>query len=140
MERLGVIYYEVEADTSQLVNSGSRLDKSLDSMERGFKSTDAQANRFNGRMTKVAEGVRRANSEAGNAVASFATLGRAISAVAGTVVFRTLIGGMAEFQQAMLQVKAVSGATTEEFAALEKQARELGATTIFSAKQAAEAQ
>jgi TP901 family phage tail tape measure protein len=43
-----------------------------------------------------------------------------------------------DFEQAMAKVKAVSGATDEQFIALEKTARELGATTQFSASEAAE--
>lgn len=43
------------------------------------------------------------------------------------------------FEQAMNQVAAVSGATGEEIAALEDIAKHLGATTQFSASQAAEA-
>src|SRR5690625_7630403 len=39
----------------------------------------------------------------------------------------------------MRQVKAVSSATGEEFEALREQAKELGATTQFSASEAAEA-
>lgn len=44
----------------------------------------------------------------------------------------------ADFEQAMAQVKAVTGATESEFTQLEKTARELGATTQFSASEAAE--
>ena len=43
-----------------------------------------------------------------------------------------------EFESSMSKVAALSGATGDELEALEKQARELGATTIFSASQAAE--
>ena len=45
----------------------------------------------------------------------------------------------ADFQTAMNKVAAVSGATGDELAALSKQARDLGATTQFSASEAAEA-
>jgi len=45
-----------------------------------------------------------------------------------------------EFSEKMANVKAVSGATTDEFAKLEEQAMSLGATTRFSAKEAADAQ
>lgn len=54
----------------------------------------------------------------------------------GTVAAKT---GM-EFEAAMSKVQALSGATAEEMAKLEKQAREMGATTVFSASEAAEAQ
>ncbi len=44
-----------------------------------------------------------------------------------------------DFEQGMANVKAISGATGEEFTALEAAAKELGETTMFSAAQAAEA-
>ena len=44
----------------------------------------------------------------------------------------------ADFEQAMALVKAVSGATDEEFAKLTNTARELGRTTKFSASEAAD--
>lgn len=43
-----------------------------------------------------------------------------------------------DFEQGMAQVAAISGASAEEMAAMEAQARELGSTTKFSALQAAE--
>jgi len=45
-----------------------------------------------------------------------------------------------DFEAAMSKVQALSGATAEEMAKLEKQAREMGAATVFSASEAAEAQ
>ena len=44
-----------------------------------------------------------------------------------------------DFEQGMANVKAISGATGEEFDALTAQAKKLGETTMFSAAQAAEA-
>ena len=46
----------------------------------------------------------------------------------------------ADFELAMKKVKAVSGATGSEFAALQKNARDLGASTVFSAKQVSDLQ
>ncbi|MGE6379983.1 phage tail tape measure protein, partial [Peribacillus muralis] len=53
------------------------------------------------------------------------------------------IGGLAvkvgmDFQESMSKVSAISGATGKDFESLEKQARNLGATTQFSASEAAE--
>lgn len=44
----------------------------------------------------------------------------------------------ADFEQSMLRVQNLTGATGTQFVALEKQARDLGAATIFSASEAAE--
>lgn len=42
-----------------------------------------------------------------------------------------------DFEQAMLKVKAISGATGQEFAALEANAKKLGSSTMFTASQVA---
>ncbi|MFA5688566.1 MAG: phage tail tape measure protein [Kiritimatiellales bacterium] len=44
----------------------------------------------------------------------------------------------AQFEESMSAVKAVTGATADQFAALERQARQLGSSTQFTAIQAAE--
>ncbi len=53
-------------------------------------------------------------------------------------VARASFQGLAEFGDQMARVKAISGATGEEFESLERKAREMGATTRFTAIQAAE--
>ena len=54
--------------------------------------------------------------------------------------FAASINTAANFEQAMARVKAVSGATGEDFKALSEQAEQLGRDTQFSASQAANAQ
>lgn len=51
----------------------------------------------------------------------------------------TMVKIAADFEQSMNNVKALTGATGSEFAALEKQAIDLGAATAFSARDAADA-
>lgn len=64
----------------------------------------------------------------------------AISAAAGGLGFHRIIRETASFEDAMLGLQAVSGATASQMAELEKQARTLGATSSFSAEQAGNAQ
>ena len=64
----------------------------------------------------------------------------AVTAVSGAI---SAVGGFAiktgaEFESAMSRVQAISGATGKEFDALKQQAMELGASTAFSASEAAE--
>lgn len=64
----------------------------------------------------------------------------AVTAVSGAI---SAVGGYAiktgaEFESAMSRVQAISGATGREFDALKQQAMELGASTAFSASEAAE--
>src|SRR5690554_48967 len=67
-------------------------------------------------------------------------LGRAFAALGGAAVLGKAIREIASFQAALNGLAAVSGATTEQMAQLEQQARTLGATSMFSAQQAAEGQ
>ena len=54
----------------------------------------------------------------------------------GAIAIKTF----ATFEQSMLKVKAISGATGAEFEALKSKAKELGASTMFTASQVAELQ
>lgn len=65
------------------------------------------------------------------------------SMVAGYLSFNTIkqaITMFADFDDALKRTQALTGATTEQSKALEKQARDLGATTAFTASQVAVAQ
>lgn len=62
--------------------------------------------------------------------------GVTISAGAGIA---STVKTYAEFEAAMSQVKAISGATGEEFTQLTEKAKQMGATTKFTAAQSAEA-
>ena len=64
----------------------------------------------------------------------------AISAAAGGLGFSRIIRETASFEDAMLGLQAVSSATASQMIELEKQARTLGATSMFSAEQAGNAQ
>jgi TP901 family phage tail tape measure protein len=55
-------------------------------------------------------------------------------------LFTTPIRDAVEFEKAMIRVKAMSGATSEEFRRLKDDARRLGAETVYSAKEVAQAQ
>lgn len=67
-------------------------------------------------------------------------MGAAIIAAAGGASFARIIRETASFEDAMLGLQAVSGATEQQMQSLEQQARTLGATSMFSAQQAGEAQ
>ena len=60
----------------------------------------------------------------------------------GVAVAAPLAGSVkvfAEYEQSMAKVQAVSGATESEFKALDDVAKEMGRTTVFTAREAAEA-
>lgn len=65
-------------------------------------------------------------------VGKAAVAGFAIAAAAGAGIFIMAIKKAAEFEQAMAMVQSVTGATADEFAALEAKAKELGKTSKFT--------
>lgn len=62
----------------------------------------------------------------------------ALLAIGGVAVLRNAVRTIAEFEQALSTVRAVSSATEEQFVRLRDAAADLGATTRFTATQAAE--
>ena len=99
--------------------------RSAENAERGAKSVSS-SNTF---LTATAE---KATAALKRQVAQFAAM--AASAFAFRAVTQTLAG----FENSMAQVAAITGATGSELAALRDIAKDLGATTEFSASQAAD--
>jgi hypothetical protein len=93
---------------------------------RGLKQSEGALSKF-----------RRTASSVGAGVAKGLAVGAAGVAAVGTAIGLS-VKSFAEFESGMLRVQAVTGATGAEFLALTEQAKQLGATTAFSAKQAAE--
>lgn len=96
---------------------------------------------FKRKMQESRDELKRTSFSSQQLSKDFGMVQKASMAVGGAVV--AAIGGSvkvaADFEQSMAKVRAISGSTAEEFARQEKAAREMGATTIFSASEAAEA-
>lgn len=91
--------------------------------------------------TQLTRGISRVRAQLAALSKSMARTGRMMTL--GMSLPLALLGGsavktFADFQKAMNQVKAVSQATETQMASLEGTARQLGATTKFTATQAAE--
>lgn len=109
----------------------SRLELVVDSRtgERNLRNFEGQLNRTD----RTGQGL----------IGTLGGMGRVIGIVAGAVGGLSLgrvISETAAFEDSMLGLRAVSGATAEQMRELEKQARTLGATSMFSAQQAGDAQ
>jgi len=98
----------------RILGDSSQFDSSIDKSKKNFK---AAAESF----TKI-----------GKSLSLFVT---APLTALGVVAIKT----GADFEMAMNKVQAISGATEEQFKKLKDQARELGATTQFTASQSADA-
>lgn len=86
----------------------------------------------------VENGVASLGTRMGNLALAMAPVALAAGAILGS--FGACVGVAAGFEDQMAKVGAVSRASSEEMAALEATARELGATTQFTAVQVGEAE
>ena len=90
----------------------------------------------------VARLVIRAQNEASTALDSvrgtIVAIGAAITTYFGARAFRDVVNSAAEFELAMSGVQAITRSVGEDFTRLQSRARELGSTTSFSAREAAE--
>jgi len=112
----------LEARTKKFQRDLSKaIDKLDGNVKRGNRSFDKGMSRME----------RRAKRFTRNLAGTFGGIGLGASLVIGSKI-------IADFRQSMSTVKAVTGATASEFALLEDKARALGATTRFSASQAAD--
>ena len=69
--------------------------------------------------------------------AKIASVGVAVAGYFGVKSFAGIIEGAAAFEQAMSRVKAATGASAEELAALKKSAEDAGAATKYTSEEAA---
>lgn len=109
----------------------SRLSLVIDSRtgEQRLKAFENQLDRTQGSGDRLAQGMGVLKIALG-----------AAAAAAGGFSAAGIVRETAAFEQSLLRLQVVSGATTTQMAELEAQSRSLGATSMFSAQQAADAQ
>lgn len=114
------------------------LQREIAATEQALKDLEQQAQNSNVVLSQIGE-VGKKLQEAGDKISGVgADLTKSVTtpiAALGTLAVKTA----SDFDSAMSQVAAVSGATGEELEALRDKAREMGAKTKFSASEAAEA-
>ena len=139
LARLELAYEEVTKDVrtfqtqnNTLQQNVNRTTAEINEMARATNrlSQDFASNSFRNlgsNMTKIGNGIKGVGSS---------LLG--VSMVIGAVETAMIRTGV-EFDNSMSKVRAVTGATQEDFAKLEESARRLGKETIFSASESADA-
>lgn len=108
------------------ISASNNLKSTLNGTTTGMKTFDSQSSSTGNIITSLA-------SKAAVAVGAFVSIRQAVNF--GKDVVNT---GM-QFEQGMANVSAISGATGAELTALSDKAKEMGATTKFSAIEAADA-
>jgi len=123
-------------ELSIILKAQNLVTKELKKVRNDMKLLNAEVAKFQGQKpgsgaTSLANGFKKASS-AGSA------LTRVLVTLGGIALFANAIKQIAAFDQAMQNVRAVTkGVTDTEFKNLNEEARRLGATTVFSATEAA---
>lgn len=142
-EKLDSLNVAQEQAKQQLENGELGQDK-YDALQREIVETEEELRR----LQQEAATTNTALSKIDVAGQKMETVGNSIAGAGKKMMgVTTVIGGVgvaavktaADFDSAMSQVAAVSGATGKDFDALRNKAREMGAKTKFSATEAAEA-
>lgn len=154
-EQVGVIEYEVRAETAQAIASSKQMDAALSQIEKSAKSTDAGMQKLNTTMTATATSVKAATSGMGGmrniagqlgyqlqdiavqaqmGVSAFTILGQQGSQVAS--VFGptgAMVGAIIAVGAALLGMASASGTAGESIDELSKKADSLGQAQIEDA-------
>lgn len=112
------------------------IEKGLQNIEKNNRKAFNNINKEIGNLTS---GISRKFNSLASDIAKGMTnaIGGISVAISGATVGIAKIG--AEFEQQMSKVQAISGATADDIQALTDKAKEMGATTQFSAKESAQA-
>lgn len=137
---------EVGASAAQIEKINASLRRANpELLRKQLEAVSAEMKRLGASSTEIAKitGEMERNAKATNGVsAEVKQLGLAYGALgaAMAVVITKAVQTAATFEQSMAKVKAITGATGEEFEKLRQQSIDLGATTVFTSGQAADAQ
>lgn len=127
LRTLGDELSDAGVDTERLAQENERLAKSYDRL----KSGQEELARLNGAIQKNNEAISKTKTQLGGVIGTAAALGAAL--YAGPVK------KAAEFEAQMSTVQALSGATGSDLAKLSALAKEMGATTQFTAVESGKA-
>tara|TARA_Y100001938_G_C8098468_1_gene439846 strand:- start:1460 stop:5488 length:4029 start_codon:yes stop_codon:yes gene_type:complete len=144
--------YQFQADLKGLERLQKEIIKARTELKKLTKDTDEykrktaeiktlgkQFDTIKGSMGKATIEANNLNKAGGKLINTFKS---AAVAIASAFAVRAIVGGLknivtafTEFEAQLAAVKAISGATNDEFLELERTARKFGATTIFTATQ-----
>lgn len=119
---------EAGVDTTNLDKESDRLKNELKQLKEGFKESGDGAKEFGDKGENALDQISTMLAAAG--------ITKALKEIYDA--FAACVQVAADFEQAMSNVEAISGANAEEIEALTEQAKDLGATTAFTAQQVSE--
>lgn len=141
------VWSEKRKNTAEARNLANAIDQErikLNGLQNSLTQTTSKLKQMNSQSKQSAVAVNQFGERMNNTGMEMRRMGMGVGIVAGTA-FATLTAGLtsaygatATFEQGMSGVQALTGATTKEIKLLDKQARDLGASTRFTATQATE--
>ena len=125
------------AELLNLEKSGQKNTKAYKDLENQYRKVTVQAQKGDAQLKKLDKTVGDNFRNVGNYEKATRGLSKALGALGiafgFSQVVRNVTGIVANFDQAVTDLGAISGKTAEELKPLKEQARQLGATTQFSA-------
>jgi tape measure domain-containing protein len=134
---VGTIYYEVESDTSKLVNSSGNVDVALDKMNRQFSRTDKAANSAQFQMTKTAAAVKGLGREADSASSSLGGFGKVLGGLLTLQGIRSLVD-LAEGYGEMSERVRMATSSQQEYELVQQRLLDTANGTYRSLSEASE--
>lgn len=125
-----------DADGTPLKTTVTDIEKTVDKTTKTINEAGQNASKAGGLFGKFGEDVK-AGIAMGFGMSTVGVVASACNMVKQSIV--DTIQTTAQFEQSMANVKAITGATGKEFDTLTAFARELGATTMMSAQESADA-
>lgn len=127
---------EVEKSLQNSINMSTKQIKQM--AKDASASSNSIKSQFNEGFQAVNNGVKNMENVAKKAFQATAMAATAAATAVAAITAQAIKYGSA-FESQMSTVQAISGATGEEFKALEEKAKEMGKTTVFSASESAKA-
>lgn len=127
LDRMGEELREAGVNTDNLEEANGRLQRSYERLQNSQQTIQ----RLNQAQQNINESISHTKTQL------VGTVG--VMAAAGAAIYNGPVKKAAEFQEQMSTVKAISGATGDDLQLLSEKAKQMGATTKFTAKEAGEA-
>lgn len=129
LNQMGHALNEAGVDTNNLQGESARLGKEIDELKEKQEEAADSASGFGEEAVAAFGAIQTAIASAG--------IAEALKEIVEAYMECVTVSG--DFEAGMSNVEALSGATAEELAILTATAKELGATTVFTAQQSADA-
>ena len=129
LNQMGHALNEAGVDTNNLQGESARLGKEIDELKEKQEEAADSATGFGEQASAAFGAIQTAIASAG--------IAEALKEIVEAYMECVTVSG--DFEAGMSNVEALSGATAEELAVLTATAKELGATTVFTAQQSADA-